>query len=90
MGPWCASRGRSFASRERRTDWGAKSDGVGGSGDVPEASERCFEAGWIGEGDGLTRDDLDNVPKGGMTKIGGGSTGNDRGPEGVVRSQIGV
>ena len=63
MEPWCASRGRSFASRERRTDWGAKSDGVGRSGDVPGASERCFEAGWIGEGDGSMGDDLDDVPK---------------------------
>ena len=71
-------------------DWGAKSDGVGGSGDVPEASERCFEAGWIGEWDGSMGDDLDDVLKGGMMQIGGRSTGNDREPEGAVRSWIGA
>ena len=76
MGPWCASRGQSFASRKRRTDWGAKSDGVGGSGDVPEASERCFEAGWTGEEDGSIGDDLDDVPERRMTQIGGGWPGN--------------
>ena len=78
MEPWCASRGRSFASRERRTDWGAKSDGVGGSGDVPEASERCFEAEWTGEVDGSIGDDLDDVLEHRMTQIGGRSPGDAR------------
>ena len=66
--------GEVFPSRERRTDWGAKSDGVRGSGDVPKASERCFEAGWIGEGDGSMGNDLDDVAadacnQGGVLKL---------------------
>ena len=60
MEPWCTSRGQSFASRERRTDWGAKSDGVGGLGEV----------------DGSIGDDLDDVRERRMTQIGGGSPGN--------------
>ena len=70
------SRGQSFASREQKTDWGVKSDGAGGSEDVSEASERCFEAGWTGEGDGWMGDDLDDVPECGMTQIGSRSPGN--------------